>query len=88
MSNARTFLPAVPVEGGWALDASYDGDSFVLDKQSLARSECYEVGFRVWSTLRDTYEFRRAYITESDLWTVPMISISELVRIGALDGEE
>ena len=84
MSAQRTFLPIADKCGGWALDHSYDGDVFVIDKQTLARAESYEVQFRVWSELQECYLFRAAYITECDQWTVPMISIQELERIGAL----
>lgn len=84
MSAHRTFLPVTQVEGGWALDNSYVGDTFVIDNQTLARTDTYEIKFRVWSELNECYQFRTANITEGDQWSVPMISIQELERIGAL----
>jgi hypothetical protein len=88
MSAERKFLPVMQIEGGWALDNSYDGDTFEIDKQTLARTDTYEVKFRVWSELNECYQFRKAYITESDIWSVPMISVQELERIGALSPDQ
>jgi hypothetical protein len=82
------FLPVVQIEGGWALDNSYDGDKFELDNQQLRQTDTYEIKFRVYSELNECYQFRTATITESDRWTVPMISIAELERIGALSPEQ
>lgn len=84
MSAHRKFLPVTQIEGGWALDNSYEGDAFEIDNQALARTDTYEVKFRVWSELNECYQFRTANITEGEQWSVHMISIQELERIGAL----